>query len=158
MSVRICLLLASLFGFTGVMLGAFAAHGLGETDYLQVVHRDAPAKMIAGTSVAAPYRYLQDFQTGVRYQMWHALALMMMGLRMQTAQSRLLSFATVTCVAGILLFSGSLYILVLCGPRWGNVPWGLVAPVGGTFLLVSWASLAIAVGRSAPDSGSAESH
>ena len=147
MSARTCLILASLFGFLGVLLGAFGAHGLSDTGFLERKYAEMAPKNVAGMELPAAYKYLQDFRTGVRYHMWHALALFGVGLLMRTHPSKLLSAAAWAFVGGILLFSGALYILVICGPAWGGIRWGLVAPVGGTLQLIAWVLLTIAVAR-----------
>lgn len=95
-----------------VALGAFAAHGLKgklSTDMLAV------------------------FQTGVLYQMWHALAVLLCAVLIQ--QKIIASTLPVWCfVVGIVLFSGSLYILSLTGIK----QWGMVTPLGGLSFLVGW--------------------
>ncbi|RYJ64251.1 DUF423 domain-containing protein [Pseudomonas songnenensis] len=117
--IRCYLVLAALFGFTGVALGAFASHGL--RDQL------SPA-------------YLAVFQTGVQYQLIHALALFGVALLALLRPSRLLTVAGVLFVAGILLFSGSLYLLTLSGI--GKL--GMITPIGGTAFLAGWLCLALA--------------
>ena len=77
MSPRTCLILATLFGLLAVLLGAFGAHGLGDSDgYLQRKYASTEPKNIAGSSLPASYKYYLDYQTAVRYHMWHALALL----------------------------------------------------------------------------------
>jgi uncharacterized membrane protein YgdD (TMEM256/DUF423 family) len=87
--------------------------------------------------------YLAVFETAVRYQMYHALAL----LAVAWAVSRWASFLPVIAgwlfVAGTVLFSGSLYILALTGARW----LGAVAPLGGAAFLAGWICLAVAAIR-----------
>ena len=116
---RVLLLLAALFGFTGVGLGAFAAHGL------------------KGQLSA---EYLAVFQTGVHYQMLHALALLGLAALWQRLGGRLLTAAGVCFCVGILLFSGSLYALTLTGIS----ALGMVTPFGGLAFLVGWLCLGIA--------------
>ena len=111
--LRVLLLLAALFGFTGVGLGAFAAHGL------------------KGQLSA---EYLAVFQTGVHYQMLHALALLGLAALWQRLGGRLLTAAGVCFCVGILLFSGSLYALTLSGIS----ALGMITPVGGLALLGGW--------------------
>ena len=115
-------LLAALFGLTGVALGAFAAHGLRA--------RLSP-------------EYLAVFQTGVLYQLIHALALLGVGALALHWRSRLLGAAGVLFVAGILLFSGSLYLLTLSGI--GKL--GIVTPFGGVSFLAGWLCLGLAAWR-----------
>ena len=110
---RVLLLLAALFGFTGVGLGAFAAHGL------------------KGQLSA---EYLAVFQTGVHYQMLHALALLGLAALWQRLGGRLLTAAGVCFCVGILLFSGSLYALTLTGIS----ALGMITPMGGLMFLVGW--------------------
>lgn len=119
---RVLLLLAALFGFTGVGLGAFAAHGL------------------KGQLSA---EYLAVFQTGVHYQMLHALALLALAALWQRLGGRLLTAAGVCFCVGILLFSGSLYALTLSGIS----ALGMITPVGGLMFLAGWFCLGLAAWR-----------
>lgn len=102
----------------GVALGAFAAHGLQ--------HRLDPPM-------------LRVFETGARYQMYHAFGLLAVGLMARHVSNRIVFAAGWLFCAGILLFSGSLYLLALTGAGW----WGAVAPVGGLAFLAGWACLAL---------------
>ena len=111
--IRSFLLLAGSFGLTGVALGAFAAHGL---------------KSRLGAD------YLAVFQTGVQYQLIHTLALFGVALLALHAPSRLLAAAGGLFTLGILLFSGSLYLLTLTGV--GKL--GIITPIGGTAFLAGW--------------------
>ncbi|WP_017938537.1 DUF423 domain-containing protein [Zestomonas thermotolerans] len=117
--LRILMLLAAFFGFTAVALGAFAAHGL------------------KGQLSA---ELLTVFQTGVHYQMVHALALLAVVLLGLHAPGRALLAAGGLFVLGILLFSGSLYLLALTGTR----ALGAITPFGGVSFLGGWLSLGIA--------------
>lgn len=119
---RVFLLLASLFGFTGVALGAFAAHGLR-------------SRLSA--------EYLAVFQTGVHYQMLHALALLGVAILALHWPGRLLNLAGWFFTLGILLFSGSLYVLTLTGIS----KLGIITPIGGTAFLAGWACLALTAWR-----------
>ncbi len=120
--LRVLLLLAALFGFTGVGLGAFAAHGL------------------QGQLSA---EYLAVFHTAVHYQMLHALALLALAGLWQRLGGRLLVAAGLCFCAGILLFSGSLYALTLTGIR----ALGMITPMGGLTLLAGWWCLGLAAWR-----------
>ena len=120
--LRVLLLLAALFGFTGVGLGAFAAHGL------------------KGQLSA---EYLAVFQTGVHYQMLHALALLGLAALWQRLGGRLLTAAGVCFCVGILLFSGSLYALTLTGIS----ALGMITPMGGLMFLAGWLCLGLAAWR-----------
>lgn len=120
--IRPFLLLAAFFGMTGVALGAFAAHGLRSrlgTDYLAV------------------------FQTGVQYQLIHALALFGVALLALHRPGRLVTVAGGLFALGILLFSGSLYLLTLSG----IVKLGIITPIGGTAFLAGWLCLGLAAWR-----------
>jgi uncharacterized membrane protein YgdD (TMEM256/DUF423 family) len=112
-----------------VMSGAFAAHGLRSMLDAQQLH---------------------TFETAVRYQMYHALALMIVGLLSLAPQfSRpLLKFAGGAFAVGILLFCGSLYLLALSGIGW----LGAVTPIGGGAFLLGWLSTMLAVLKQPPHS------
>ncbi|HBT57118.1 MAG: hypothetical protein CMK85_02505 [Pseudomonadales bacterium] len=117
------LLLASLSGFTGVALGAFAAHGLR-------------GKLSENM--------LSVFQTGVSYQLWHTMALIGVAvLLLRSPDSTLLKATGVLFALGIVLFSGSLYLLTLSGI--GKL--GMITPLGGVLWLVAWLCLGLAVWR-----------
>jgi uncharacterized membrane protein YgdD (TMEM256/DUF423 family) len=146
MSPRLCLVLSALFGMLAVTLGAFGAHGLTNNTgdgYLEKKYADMEPKMIAGQSVPASYKYLQDFKTGVDYHMAHALALGLTGVLMLRQRSRWLSAASVCFFGGVFFFSGSLYLLVIAGPKWLGVPWGAITPIGGTLMILGWLFFAI---------------
>ena len=118
---RAFLLAASLFGLLGVALGAFGAHALRA--------RVTPERLVT-------------FETGVRYMLYHAFALFaVVAVRTWGPDSAASAVAGMAFVVGVLLFSGSLFLLVLTDtPRWGAV-----TPLGGVILLVGWAALAYAV-------------
>ncbi|MEL0168893.1 MAG: DUF423 domain-containing protein [Pseudomonadaceae bacterium] len=117
------LLLASLSGFTGVALGAFAAHGLR-------------GKLSENM--------LSVFQTGVSYQLWHTMALIGVALLLlRSPDSTLLKATGVLFALGIVLFSGSLYLLTLTGV--GKL--GMITPLGGMLWLAAWLCLGLAVWR-----------
>jgi uncharacterized membrane protein YgdD (TMEM256/DUF423 family)/16S rRNA U1498 N3-methylase RsmE len=112
------LAVAAVSGFIAVALGAFGAHGLRE--------RLAPD-------------LLAIFEVGVRYQMYHALALAAAALALERRpDSSPLQWAAWSFVAGTLVFSGSLYVLALSGVRW----LGAVTPLGGVAFLAGWLLLA----------------
>jgi uncharacterized membrane protein YgdD (TMEM256/DUF423 family) len=104
-------------GLVGVALGAFAAHGLKA--------RLAP-------------ELLAVFETGVRYQMYHAFALFAAAWGFTRWQSQIFGLAGGLFVAGIVIFSGSLYLLAFTGERW----LGAVTPLGGLAFLAGWLCLA----------------
>ena len=114
--------LGAVLGFLGVAAGAFGAHALKQG--------------------LAPVM-LQVFETATRYQLVHALAMVVTALARERRPSRLLAAAGWLFFAGILLFSGSLYALSLIGPPL----WGAVTPFGGASLLAGWICLAVGLGR-----------
>jgi uncharacterized membrane protein YgdD (TMEM256/DUF423 family) len=116
------LMLAAFFGFTGVALGAFAAHGLK--------NRLTP-------------EYLAIFHTSVTYQLVHTLALLGVALLATQISGRLITWAGASFAIGILLFSGSLYLLTLTGIS----KLGIITPFGGLAFLVGWACLGLAAWR-----------
>lgn len=122
-----------------VAAGAFAAHGLDR--WFAEKYRDRPPKNVAGREVPASWRYLEDFKTGAQYQMDHALAIVAVGLAAaRSLRRRLFNLAGWSFLLGIILFSGSLYVLAMTGESL----WGMVTPFGGTLFLVGWALLALA--------------
>lgn len=105
---------AALFGFVGVAMGAFGAHALRDT--------------LDSTMMSV-------YKTGVDYQMWHALALAMIAMLMRSdTESRFLLWSARLMFSGILLFSGSLYLLSVSGIRW----FGIITPLGGIAFLAAW--------------------
>lgn len=115
---------AAIFAFLGVAIGAFGAHALN-------------AMLIANGRA-------DTFETGVRYQMYHALALIGAAWAAEKWPGRLTRWAGWLFVGGIILFSGSLYILAIF-----NAPiMGAITPLGGFCFLAGWASLGLAVWRS----------
>jgi uncharacterized membrane protein YgdD (TMEM256/DUF423 family) len=120
--VRLWLLLSAFAGFTGVALGAFAAHGLKNR---------------------LSSEYLAVFQTGTHYQLIHALALFGVALLTLHTPGRLLQAAGGLFALGILLFSGSLYLLSLTGIS----KLGMITPFGGLAFLAGWACLGVVAWR-----------
>lgn len=118
---RLFFILGTASGFLAVGAGAFGAHAL-------------QGRMSADL--------LSVFETGVRYQMYHALALLAVGLLLTriSPQAGWGVTAGWLFVAGTLLFSGSLYVLAFTGVRW----LGAITPLGGLAFLAGWASLAVA--------------
>ena len=122
---RVFVSLGGLSACLAVAAGAFAAHALRE--------RLSPD-------------LLDVFQTGATYQMYHALALVGVGIllsRFSVGGSTWLSAAGWLFVGGTILFSGSLYGLALMGTRW----LGAITPIGGVAFLAGWLALAIGVWR-----------
>ena len=117
-------LIGALLGFLGVAAGAFGAHALRA--------RLTPED-------------LAIFETAARYQMYHALALLAVAWVAGRWPGAAASASGWLFLAGTLVFSGSLYLLVLTGARW----LGAVTPLGGLALLAGWLALAWAVARGA---------
>ncbi len=123
---RFFLVIAAVSGFFAVVIGAFAAHGLKQ--------------------ILAP-ELIEVVKTGVQYQMYHALALLLVALWLSHKPDvRGLKAGGLAFILGSLLFSGSLYALALGAPRW----LGPVTPLGGLFFLLGWLLLAIAAWHTKP--------
>jgi uncharacterized membrane protein YgdD (TMEM256/DUF423 family) len=122
---KLALLFAALSGFLSVGLGAFAAHGLrGSLDP----------------------RLMNAFETGVSYQMQHSLALLFVGvLSLVWGRHWALDYASYAFMLGIVLFSGSLYLLALTGWKWP----GPITPLGGLSFLAGWVLLSIGIWQKA---------
>lgn len=116
------LLVAAINGFLAVAFGAFAAHGLQG-------RLDAHAISI--------------FETGARYHMYHALAIGLAAFAIRDAAATPAAWASGFFLAGICLFSASLYLLALTGVR----GFAFVTPVGGVCFLIGWGALAFAATR-----------
>lgn len=113
------LFFGALSAFIGVGMGAFGAHGL--------------------KGVLSP-EMLAVYQTGVSYQMWHALGLCGIALICRQApESGLLKWAGWLMFTGIMLFSGSLYLLTLLDLKW----LGMITPIGGLSFLTAWLLIAV---------------
>ncbi|MEJ2483276.1 MAG: DUF423 domain-containing protein, partial [Gemmatimonadota bacterium] len=110
---RTAWILGSLSAFLGVAAGAFGAHAL--------------------KAVVAP-DLLVVYETGVRYQLFHALALLALGLAAKVRPEGRWSIPVWLFAGGTVLFSGSLYLLALTGVRW----LGAVTPIGGICFLAGW--------------------
>ena len=121
--MKLWLLIAAVNGFLAVAAGAFATHALQN-------RLDAHS--------------LQLFETAARYHMYHALALGLAALTIRAANAPAI-LAAASFLAGIILFSGSLYALSFTGAR----VFALITPVGGLAFLLGWAALAWAALRTA---------
>jgi uncharacterized membrane protein YgdD (TMEM256/DUF423 family) len=127
--------------FLAVILGTFGAHGIPTV--FEKTYKDIPERMIAGSPVPAAHKAIDDFKTGVYYQMVHAFAIMLMALWKQNQANRLLDIVGHLFTWGCVFFSGSLYILTLSTVKL----WGMVAPIGGTLFIGGWICLIIATYR-----------
>jgi len=115
----VTLFLSTVCAFVAVAMGAFGAHGL---------------KAILTPDMLAIYK------TAVTYQMWHALGLGFIALlRAQNPDVNTLKYAAWLMFSGIVLFSGSLYLLSLSGLKW----LGMITPIGGLCFLSAWLLMAV---------------
>ncbi|MDI3321808.1 DUF423 domain-containing protein [Pinibacter soli] len=123
---RKILLTAAILGALSVALGAFGAHGLKQL---------VPPETVA------------TFETGVRYQFYHTFALLFVGILFERFASKQLGLAASFFVTGIILFSGSLYLLTALKATntVGLSGIGIVTPIGGVFLILGWLMLFFAL-------------
>ena len=119
---RLLYICAGALGFLGVALGAFAAHGLKAT---------LPPDMLA------------VFETGARYQMYHVFAICAAAWGWARWPHKAFAAAGWLFVIGIVVFSGSLYVLALTGAKW----LGAITPFGGLAFLTGWLCLAVGAYR-----------
>jgi uncharacterized membrane protein YgdD (TMEM256/DUF423 family) len=122
--MKIFAVLGAVSAFLSVALGAFGAHALKNTL--------TPAMQ-------------ETFETGVRYQMYHSLALLVIAWAIDRFGPHLFTLSGWFMVAGIVIFSGSLYVLTMTGIRW----LGAITPIGGVSLLIGWGILAYGFWKSA---------
>ncbi len=120
---KLFFIIGALSGALSVALGAFGAHALRERLTAQL---------------------LDTFETGVRYEIYHAFAILFVAIALTRWQSNLLPLAGWAFVLGTLLFSGSLYLLALTGTHW----LGAIAPFGGIAFIAGWILLAVGVWQS----------
>lgn len=124
MKTKNTLLVGALMGLLGVALGAFGAHAL------------KPMLLDSGR--------LETYELAVRYQFYHAGALLITGILQHLFSSSLLRWAAVLFVSGILLFSGSLYALCFTGIS----SIAMITPFGGVLLIGGWLVMVIAITKS----------
>lgn len=119
---------AAILGALAVALGAFGAHGLKKY---------------------VPIDTISTFETGVRYQFYHVFALLIVAILYERLPERLLQFAGSCFLTGILLFSGSLYLLTLfkATETVGLEKFGIITPIGGLFFIAGWVLLLLVVGK-----------
>jgi uncharacterized membrane protein YgdD (TMEM256/DUF423 family) len=118
MSPKAAIIIGSMLGFLSVATGAFGAH--------------------AWKSFLTETNRLATFETAVQYQMYHALAIILTGILGFILPKTDFSLVTLLFLLGILIFSGSLYLLCASGIRW----LGAITPLGGTAFLAAWLLLA----------------
>ena|SRR5688572_17185877 len=116
-------IIGAILAALAVATGAFGAHALAA--------RLTPER-------------LQTWETAARYHMYHALALVLLGIAASRWPSPLLNAAGWLFVFGVLVFGGTVYTLALGGPRW----LGAITPIGGLSLIVAWVLFAVGVARS----------
>ncbi len=112
--------MAAISGALGVAAGAFGAHGLKDR---------------------VEERMLDIWSTAAQYQLFHALALLAVAILLDRSETTSLKVAGQAFFWGTLIFSGSLYALVLSGQSW----LGAITPIGGTAFIVGWVALAVAL-------------
>jgi uncharacterized membrane protein YgdD (TMEM256/DUF423 family) len=120
--------IGAILGAITVALGAFGAHGLKKI---------------------VPAETVQTFQTGVQYQMYHTLALILTGLLYEKCYQKLARVAGILFIIGIILFSGSLYLLTYFNATEtvGMEKFGLITPFGGLAFIAGWLFLFLAATR-----------
>ena len=124
----------AILGAIGVGLGAYGAHGL---------EKQLAAWGYAGDELA---KRLANHETAVRYQMWHALAIVLVGIALASRPTPWWQAAAWAFLIGVLVFSGLLYAMVPTGPNWRWL--GAIVPIGGLSLIAGWVLLAIGALRS----------
>ncbi len=122
---RTPLVIASIAGALAVLIGAFGAHGLPD----HLVGLGVDAETLA--------RRLDQFDVGARYHLAHAIVLLAL-VALPVPHSRVRTWSFVLFVAGIVFFSGSLYVLVLTNTAW----LGAITPIGGVCWIIAWSLLA----------------
>lgn len=122
---------SAIFGMLAVILGAFGAHALKEK--------------------LSP-ELLNTFETGVKYQMYHAIALLGVGLAFAHLPAAWVARATWMFIIGVILFSGSIYALVAMkhSGSVGLKGFGIITPIGGVFLILGWLMLLLGIFNKKP--------
>ncbi len=123
---KIYLVIGIVLSGLAVALGAFGAHGL--------------KKVVSADDVAI-------YQTGVQYQMYHAIALILVAILSERIYNGFVGYAGVLFVAGIILFSGSLYLIISLHAINKPVPTavGILTPIGGLFFILGWTCLLLGI-------------
>ena len=118
----------ALLGALGIVFGAFGAHVLEKQLIELGLDADLPKQKA-------------NFETAARYQMYGAMALVLVGLLLDRQQSRVWNLAAMATFVGTLVFSGLLYVLVFSGP---DLKWlGAVVPIGGALMILGWLGMAV---------------
>jgi uncharacterized membrane protein YgdD (TMEM256/DUF423 family) len=124
------LVAGTIFAGLGVAMGAFGAHGL--------------------QNITSDEKIIHGFQTAVQYQIYHALALLITGMLYDKIPHLFVKWAGICFIVGILLFSGSLYLLTMLKIQESGLTKvaGPVTPLGGVFFIAGWLFLLVGVLRS----------
>lgn len=112
--VKLILAIASVMGALSVSIGAFGAHKFAP--YLESIKRT------------------ETFETAVKYQFYHTFAMLIAGLLLHFFQHKMFQYSAFCYLGGIVIFSGSLYILCATNVRY----WGAVTPIGGVLFIAGW--------------------
>lgn len=131
MSGKTWLIVGAILGALSVGSGAFGAHWL----------KDEIPKWYAEPELQV--KRLGDWETAARYQMYHALAIIAVGLAMGSSTGRMWNASAICFMLGTAIFSGSLYCLVISTNRL----WGAVTPVGGLLMILGWVLFALAAAQ-----------
>jgi len=125
---KIFLILGTVLGGLAVALGAFGAHGL--------------KKLVPPETVAT-------YQTGVQYQMYHALALILVGILTERTANSFLNYSGLLFLGGVVFFSGSLYLIVSMQAMNKAIPTyiGIITPLGGLLFIIGWILLLLGIIR-----------
>ena len=123
MTSKLILSIGAILGALSVAIGAFGAHAL--------------------KSVLEANQRIETFETAVKYQFYHTFAIIAVGLLLARFDDKLLQYSAISFLAGIIIFSGSLYALSLSGVT----KWGAVTPFGGLFLMAGWILMLFAIRR-----------
>lgn len=129
---RYLLAISGIAGMLGVLIGAFGAHGLER--FLVETH---------GLSSDLLVKRLDQFDVGARYHLVHAVALLAICL-IRGISPRMIRAVSACMIAGLVLFSGSLYLLVATNTAW----LGAITPIGGVSWIIGWTMIAVAAIRS----------
>lgn len=127
---KTAIIIGSVICAIGIILGAFGAHAL--------------------QSIVPDPKYITSWESGVRYQMYHGLAILIIAILRKNFKSPLLSTATMLMLVGTILFSGSIYLLVFLKSTAtiGLGGLGIITPIGGVILILAWLLLIIGVIKS----------
>lgn len=121
---KLFLTLGAFLGALSVMIGAFGAHAL--------------------KNLLTANGRIDVFETAVKYQFYHSFALLIIGMMMMKFQHKFFDYAGISFISGVIIFSGSLYILCITNVKW----WGAVTPIGGLCMIAGWLFMAFALMKS----------